>query len=93
MYKFFEGNIHLQSASSNGWGGMDIGHAFGEELKRRNIDPDTLKKDNWHSELKVNDSLVLEKMEDILYKMASLPEKPEYFDRVSRLYGEKVLAE
>ena len=85
MYKFFEGNVHLQSASSNGWGGMEIGYAFGEELKRRGIDPDVLKKDNWRTELKINDSKVKEKMEDILGKMIELPEQPGYFNRVIEL--------
>ena len=85
MYKFYEGNIHLQSASSNSWGGMDIGYSFGEELKRRGIDPDVLRKDNFRTELKINDSMVIEKMKEILSKMKDLPEKPEYYARVISL--------
>lgn len=85
MYKFFEGNIYLQSASSNGWGGMEIGHAFGEELKRRGIDTDVLRKDNFQTELKITEEMVIEKIEDILEKMKDLPEKPSYFDRVMKL--------
>ncbi len=35
LFKFDTANIHLQSKASNGWGGQEIGHSFGEELKRR----------------------------------------------------------
>lgn len=32
---FSQRNIHLQSKSGNGWGGQDIGYAFGKELIKR----------------------------------------------------------
>lgn len=85
MFKFDEENIHMQSAASNGWGGMDIGYSFGEELKRRGYDLDALTRKNNTTELKVNDTLVREKMEDIIRKMADLPEQPDYYPRVLEL--------
>lgn len=32
---FSDLNVHLQSKSSNGFGGQDVGYAFGKELQRR----------------------------------------------------------
>lgn len=85
MFKFDIWNIHLQSATSNAWGGQSIGHAFGEELKRRYGDDflEELRKENqsWIGK-KVDNELVINEILDILDLMKSLPEKPEYFDKV-----------
>lgn len=32
---FSDRNVHLQSESSNAWGGQDVGYAFGKELIKR----------------------------------------------------------
>ena len=85
IFKFSEKNVFLQDAESNAWGGMEIGHAFGAELERRGIDTDALRAENRDTEKKLNDTLVISKIEDILGKMIELPEKPEYFDRVIEL--------
>ena len=41
---------------------------------------------NLSHELKINDSMVIEKMKDILEKMKDLPEQPAYYARVIELY-------
>ena len=87
MYKFDPENIHLQSASSNSWGGMEIGHAMGEEIKRRHGKNalKNIEKHNRETELKITDSMVIEKIRDILEKMKDLPEQPKYYPRVMEL--------
>ena len=84
MFKFDESNIHLQSAQSNAWGGMDIGHNFAEELNRRNKDSVWgIECDNrLYQNTNITTTMVIEKMRDILSKMKDLPEKPEYYARV-----------
>jgi hypothetical protein len=85
MFKWDTKNIHAQSASSNSWGGMEIGHSFGEELERRGYNLDDLRATNNATELKVNDTMVVEKMREILLMMKRLPEKPDYYARVISL--------
>lgn len=85
MFKFDIWNVHLQSKSSNGWGGMAIGHSFGEELKRRHGETflDELKEENKrHINEKVDNEIVLQEIIDIIQLMSSLPEQPEYYNRV-----------
>lgn len=92
MFKFDIWNVHLQSKSSNGWGGMADGHAFGEELKRRYGDDflEELKLENRnHVNEKVENFLVVQEMLDILELMKSLPEQPEYFEKVISKINEK----
>lgn len=93
MFRFDIWNIHLQSAKSNAWGGQSIGHAFGEELKRRYGEDflEELKAENrsWLGK-KVENYLVVEEIIAILHLMKSLPERPEYFDRVmSKIHDEQ----
>ena len=92
IFKFDIWNIHLQSKSSNGWGGMADGHAFGEELKRRYGADflEELKLENrTHMSEKVENQLVVEEMLAILELMKSLPETPDYFDRVMNKINEQ----
>lgn len=88
MFKFDEMNIHLQSASSNGWGGQEVGFGFGKELIRR-YGKGYLEKINnenrKHVSEKRSKDVVIKKMIDILCKMESLEEKPEYYSRVISL--------
>lgn len=92
MFKFDIWNIHLQSAKSNAWGGQSIGYAFGEELKRRYGDDflEELRKENmsWISK-KVDNELVVKEILDILQLMKSLPEQPEYFEKVMNKINEE----
>ena len=85
MFKFHPMNIHLQSASSNAWGDQEVGHNFGEELKRR-YGQDYLKKikeeNRKHISEKRDKQNVIKAMLNILSLMKELPEKPEYYDRV-----------
>lgn len=90
MFKFDERNIHLQSARSNSWGGMEIGHNFANNLMSRGTDVEDLRIINRDTPLKVNDTMVIEKMRYILSKMKDLPEKPKYFDRVMKLLSEEL---
>lgn len=88
LFKFDPVNIHLQSASSNGWGGMQAGHSFGEELKKRYgknildyINSENLK----HLSEKLDDHTVIGFMADILIRFEELDEKPDYYARVINL--------
>lgn len=85
MFKFDIWNVHLQSARSNAWGGQSIGHSFGEELKRRYGDDflEELRRENqsWMGK-KVDNEMVVNEILDILDLMKSLPEQPDYFDKV-----------
>jgi len=85
MFKFDIWNIHLQSKSSNGWGGMADGYSFGEELKRRYGEEflEELRKENmsWMGK-KVDNQMIVNEMIEILDLMASLPEKPDYYEKV-----------
>lgn len=86
MFKFDERNIFLQSKRSNGFGEYDDWIAFEDEVVRRtSYTKAALDKINLGYELKINDTLVKEKMRDILKKMKDLPELPEYYNRVISL--------
>ena len=83
IFKFDERNIFLQSKRSNGFGEYDDWIAFEDEVVRRtSYDKAGMDRLNLAHELKLNDSMVIEKMRDILSKMKDLPEKPEYYARV-----------
>jgi hypothetical protein len=86
MMKFHEDNVFLQSKRSNGFGDKDDWDAFEEEIIYRGYDPEAFKKENIkHSMEQITISKIEEKMRDILSKMKDLPEKPEYYARVSLL--------
>lgn len=89
MFKFDESNVHLQTARSNSWGGMEIGHAFAEELNKRyeNAVWKIEANNNLHRGEKPTDTKVKEKMRDILVKIGELKEKPPYYQRVISLMG------
>lgn len=90
MFKFAPINVHLQSKSSNGWGGQEIGHQFGEELKRR-YTPfylDTINERNKITLLKFFTNDLIEAMEDMLARMEEEKEKPDYYPRVIALRRE-----
>lgn len=92
MFKFDIWNVHMQSKRSNAWGGQSLGHSFGEELKRRYGESiiDELKAENRkHVGEKVDNELVVQEMIDILELMKSLPEQPEYFERVMNKLNER----
>jgi hypothetical protein len=86
IFKFDERNIFLQSARSNSWGGYDDWIVFEAEVTRRTgEDKDSMDRLNLAHELKLNDSMVIEKIRDILDLMEDLPEKPDYYARVRAL--------
>ena len=88
MFKFDIWNVHLQSARSNAWGGQSIGYSFGEELKRRYGDTFLLElehENRSHISEKCTTELIIQEMLDILELFKTLPEQPDYFDRVMKL--------
>lgn len=86
IFKFDERNIFLQSAKSNNWGGYDDWIAFEDEVVRRtSYDKAGMDRLNLAHELKLNDTMVIEKMRDIIEEMAELKERPEYYERVVSL--------
>lgn len=90
IFKFDTRNIFLQSASSNGWGGYDDWIAFENEVIRRTgMDRKAIDKANLEHELKLNDSMVIEKMKEMLEAIKYLPEQPAYFERAYRLLQEE----
>lgn len=89
LYKFSIENIHMQSKASNGWGGQQIGHSFGEELKRR-YGPEALTRIEQHnaeSSLKFTKEEFVAQMKELVTLMATYPEKPAYLDFVLELMG------
>jgi hypothetical protein len=93
IFKFDERNIHLQNVNSNYFGDKRgdkaQGYYFGEELKRRygkKFIEEIEKENRKHINEKVDNELVLQKMIDILESIKTLPEKPDYFDRVMNNY-------
>ena len=87
LYKFNPQNIHLQSKSSNGWGGQTVGHYFGEELKCRYGKDilEKIQKENRDTPLKFTTQDILNEMEWYIAEMATLQEKPDYYQRVKSL--------
>jgi len=77
---FSDLNIHLQSKTSNGFGGQADGHAFGEELKKRygkNILKRLLLDTQIHA--KDNDAFHYNKIQEIYEKFKKLKEEnPNY---------------
>lgn len=71
-------NIHMQSKSSNGWGGNAHGHAFGLELDRRYGSGTAKKLSQTRPLVKDDDWFHLRKIEDIMGKFQAL--KKEYPD-------------
>ena len=92
IFKFDIWNVHMQSAISNKLSSQVDGHAFGEELKKRYGEGflDELKLENRsHINEKVENSLVVNEILDILELMKSLPEQPEYFSKVMNKINEE----
>ncbi len=87
MFKFNPMNIHLQSKSSNGWGGQEIGYSFGEELKRRYGDSylERIENENRRTPLKFTTQDILTQMEVLLGEMEKLKEQPDYYKKVMNL--------
>jgi hypothetical protein len=87
LYKFNRDNIHLQSKKSNGWGGQEIGHKFGETLTRRYGKDilDVIERDNNKSSLKFTDNDIIDLIKAYLELMEVLPEQPAYFKRAFTL--------
>lgn len=93
LYKFSLENVHMQSKTSNGWGGQDIGHSFGEELKRR-YGPQALKrieKNNRETPVKFTNEQIVERMKELIISMLDLKDKPKYLDYVVELMGNENL--
>ena len=87
MFKFDERNVHLQSPRSNSWGGYEDWIAYENELLKR-YEYGLPEIDKWNLELQgtnITNTMVIEKMRDIIQKMGELKEKPEYYERVISL--------
>lgn len=85
MFKFDPANIHLQSKISNAWGGQEIGHMFGENLKRRYGDTylqELTAINNSHS-LKFTDGEISGQILKVISMMEYLPEQPDYYKLIS----------
>lgn len=90
MFKFDTRNIFLQSPSSNSWGGYDDWIAFEKEVKRRTgMDKAAIEKVNLEHDVRLNDSMVVEKIKEMLLAIKYLPEQPAYFERAYRLLQEE----
>lgn len=87
LFKFDPLNIHLQSKTSNGWGGQEIGHQFGENMKKR-YGEDILEKltrlNQAHS-LKFTTEQLKDLIKVRLRQLGELPEQPDYYERANRL--------
>lgn len=93
MFKFDIWNVHMQSKRSNAWGGQSIGYYFGEELKRRYGETflQELEEENRkHVNEKVDNEKVVQEMLAILELMKSLPEQPDYYERVMTKINEQI---
>lgn len=93
MFKFDIWNIHLQSKNSNAWGGANDGERFAKELQRRYGDGfiEELRVENRnHMGEKLSTDLIVQEMADILELMKTLPEQPDYFERVMNLKNELI---
>lgn len=73
-------NIHLQSKSSNGWGGNADGHLFGLELDRRYGSGTAKKLRQTRPLVKDDDWYHLRKIEDIWSKFQALKKEHPDFD-------------
>lgn len=73
-------NIHLQSKSSNGWGGNADGHAFGIELDRRYGSGTAEKLRQTRPLVKDDDWYHLRKIEEIMGKFQALKKEHPDFD-------------
>jgi len=90
IFKFDTRNIFLQSPSSNSWGGYDDWIAFEKEVKRRTgMDKAAIDKVNLEHDVRLNDSMVVEKIKEMLLAIKYLPEQPAYFERAYRLLQEE----
>lgn len=87
LFKFHLMNIHLQSKTSNGWGGQELGHSFGENLKKRYGESalEKINAENKLHSLKFTTEDIKREMVSRLVFLATLPEQPEYFARAMRL--------
>lgn len=83
-FKFDFYNILLQCNSCNAWGGFDLGDTFKNSLKQRRgegvleyIEEENLKQQGQ----KLEDHVIVGKMEELLKEFEDLPEQPEYWSR------------
>lgn len=92
LFKFDPINIHLQSKSSNGWGGQEIGHKFGETLKNRYYPTilEQIQLENSMSSLKFSTQEVVDVIRNRLEDLSYLLEQPDYYARVTHLLSEEV---
>lgn len=95
LFKFAPINIHLQSKSSNGWGGQEIGHSFGENLKQRYGDEilREINAANMRHSLKFTTQEILLLLERTIEEQGKLPEQPNYYPRVVTLLKQKTSEE
>ena len=84
MFKFYERNIHLQSAQSNSWPDRDTWKNFEIELKSRygREIVEVLEEINRQTPMKITNEMVLEEIERTIRMIAELPEPPPYFNRL-----------
>lgn len=83
--KFNMDNIALSCANCNRLDDGEIGHNFGEELKRRlgeNILEEIRAFDNSQRGKKMEEHEICLKMENLVKKFDELDEQPEYYSRV-----------
>lgn len=87
MFKFDPRNIHLQSKSSNGWGGQEVGYKFGVTLKQRYEEDylEELESINKATPIKFTTQDILGHMINIITLLSKLPEQPAYYKRVVAL--------
>lgn len=63
MFKYDLRNLAMQCAGCNGWGGGNIGHAFGEKLKERygdSILDDLIRENQSHRGQKIEEFAIVE---------------------------------
>lgn len=87
LFKFDERNVHLQSAHSNQWGRREDWQLYEATLiQRYGVEYiNMLEDENRASPLKFTVEQTKDKIQEILKKMATLPEQPEYYKRVMKL--------
>lgn len=87
LFKFDPLNIHLQNKTSNGWGGQEIGHQFGERMKQRYGDDilEKLTRLNQAHSLKFTTEQTIDLIKVRLRQLGELPEQPDYYKRATKL--------
>jgi hypothetical protein len=87
LFKFNPMNIHLQSKSSNGWGGFDQGAKYAATLTQR-YGPsavELIETENRVTPLKFTTAEILDMMGDYLNLMGHFGEQPAYYQRAREL--------